>query len=528
MMPALRLSANQVHVQAQIHRSRSWSFVKAYDEDTHAPPEKRKPKFPKERIPGFKGMPLVERLKAVDSANEVFRYSYEEVNGEYFRIPLLRDRNVNVRDIRQKISGAAYKRAQRILEGVPKLDRISRAVPYSELHFAVREFVEENNASIDDVVVVGIDRGGRIPAMIMKEALGKSRAYFLKVDQGGGRLDMGRLMAMAQAGDFENKYVLFVDSTVDSGRQIKVLERILAAQDTNWKGWGIAGSNDDGIDMGTRHRNINWGIDPDDSFEDDPRLLGIDYADSAHIKVKAVPSMSSTQIRKAILEVPSGVVYNFSAKQKSHPDAVSRAGRIAGTRKWRSITGSHVPVEEPALGSHDAPQRKLRLAVSGSSNGANRFSQAYLEQFGKALQPYVEILYAGTEKGAPGHIMRGIAAGIDEVVVVRPDSEKGRVQAIRGNAGIPNLGISFFGNDKAEHRYALSKKGNAHLVLDGGEGTLAEALASVYAGNPVIVLASSNVGRYLSSTPSLGKRNNVQMVDNLDAALQRVAEFAAR
>ena len=94
------------------------------------------------------------------------------------------------------------------------------------LYKTVITYLEKNyNVGLGAVVLVSIDRGGRIPCLVLQHALGLPSMESLKVDQGSGRLDEDKLREFEHKGVLRGKHVLFVDSTVDSGRQIRVLER---------------------------------------------------------------------------------------------------------------------------------------------------------------------------------------------------------------------------------------------------------------------------------------------------------------
>src|SRR3989344_3730806 len=161
----------------------NWSLLEAFEEEGDKPL-----RFKKNQL-DFENMSLEQRLVAVDQANEVFRFAYTQAEGTdekgrkgYFKIPFVRDYSVEIDDIKIKISKYEYDRATTILNGSGRFQRIARAVPYSQLHQDVKTFVQSQGFTLDDVVVIGVDRGGRLPSFIMREALGKSEGYTLKVD----------------------------------------------------------------------------------------------------------------------------------------------------------------------------------------------------------------------------------------------------------------------------------------------------------------------------------------------------------
>ncbi len=495
MRMEMRQGLSQTQRQTQSMSLPNWSFVDAYKTG------KKDSDFPKGKIPEIDAMPLEERLKKIDEANALFRFVYvkrEEYERntpttKYYKVPLVRNSAVDELDVQQQISKQEFEQAKNRLSGVKTIDRIARAIPYTELHFAVKDIVESKGATMDDVVLIGIDRGGRIPALIVRESIGKDKAYFLKVDQGGGKIDTDRLLKLGQNGTLKDKFILFVDSTVDSGRQITALENTLSHYGHfGFKGWGVIGSNENGLDLAPFHKNINWGLNPDESFEDNPELLGVDYCDDSHVKIKAVPSLTATEIREAILEVPHGVVYDFSKRKTKHKlkEGYSR----------------------------------INIGVSGSSNEPE--DTEALEDFGHKIARITKLLYVGTERGGPGCVLRGASPDIEESIVVRPMDENHRTSDIMHRTGIDNLQVLLYGANKGEHRKVFSEKTDVHIILNGKSGTLEEAMYTIDVGKPVVILASSPVATHVLSTPALANLPNVHIARDLDEATKLVTEYA--
>ena len=151
----------------------NWSMVNAFEEDA-----KRQFTFPltikRYRLEDFDALEHEARMARIDEFNEIFRFAYtrgrDEQTGKeryFYKIPLVRDYNIEIDDIKVRISRAEYERATAILESVGLMERIARAVPYRTLFVTVREnLAKEFNVSLDDAVIVGVDRGGRLPAII--------------------------------------------------------------------------------------------------------------------------------------------------------------------------------------------------------------------------------------------------------------------------------------------------------------------------------------------------------------------------
>ncbi|MDZ4221541.1 MAG: hypothetical protein U1C18_01555, partial [Patescibacteria group bacterium] len=314
-----------------------WSLLQAYQNGfVGGPPPYVEPTFEEEdftprlklkqsRIEGFESLDHVERMRLVDEANEIFRFAYTRGIGEdddkkkgYFKIPFMRDRNImdaydGIDKIKKRISRAEYERAIAMLESVGEMERITRAIPYYGLYrAAVKHLRRSHKVGIEQTVLVSIDRGGRLPCLILMRALGLTEMHSLKVDQGGGQLDEDKLEEFAKNGTLKQKHVLFVDSTVDSGRQIRVLVKYFDSD--TWRSrlghssWSIVGSNEYNQNL-YHHCNVNWGVDPDITFEDKPELMGIDYAPGTYTKVVDRPTEASETIRKALLAIPDGYIY---------------------------------------------------------------------------------------------------------------------------------------------------------------------------------------------------------------------------
>tara|TARA_Y100000310_G_C20633980_1_gene790187 strand:- start:47 stop:1738 length:1692 start_codon:yes stop_codon:yes gene_type:complete len=520
----------------------NWSLVKAFEEEGDQPLRFKKDQF------DTSGMGLEERLQAVDDANEVFRFAYTKAEGSdrngkkltgHYKIPLMRDYNVEIDDIKIKISRGEYDKATTILNGAGRFQRIARAVPYSQLHQDVKGFVGEQGYSLEDVVVVGVDRGGRLPSFIMREALGKDESYTLKVDQAGGssgELDREKLNELMESGVLKDKFVLFVDSTVDSGRQIEVLKRYFDSGE--WKErighreWGVVGSNENGHDH-YKHRNLNWGLNPDESFEDNPLLMGVDYAGQHDLtKVVDCPSRTSERIKSALLEVPSGVILDTSdlsglveiKKAYSQFDKAieSQGWRKAQDRYWSQqrkdlgVSG----VEAVALGYEGSSPRK-RLLVVGNGSEVD-LSEEEARFVADSLAQGYDII-AGTPSGNPGSVLDLFSQsreGSAQLYQPRYRSDEGAKTEQFGNK------VIFHGETKPEFRENLVQSADAILVLGGNEGTLRETILSAHAGKPTYLVSGFGaVGHYAGKARSLKKFDNVHVVKTLPDAVEGLRQL---
>jgi len=518
----------------------NWSLLDAFRDEGDTPL-----RFKKVQL-DVSAMSLEDRLRAVDNANEVFRFAYTraesedgERKGRHYKIPLMRDYNVEIEDIKIPISKEEYERATSILNGAGRFQRIARAVPYSQLNQDVNQFVQSYGCSLDDVVVVGIDRGGRLPSFVLREALGKADGYTLKVDQAGGssgELDRDKLNELIEKGVLKDRFIVFVDSTVDSGRQIEVLRRYFDSDDwkarIGHKGWGVVGSNENGQSL-YNHKNINWGLNPDESFEDNPNLMGVDYAPGSHTRVVDYPTESSEAIKNALLEVPRGIVLDLSNLQDLMriKKAYSQIDKSLKSKSWQKaedtrrdlgVSGIEVAVSEYQPTQPTQPKRKLLVIGNGREVTLKDEEVDYIAD---SLSSLYDII-AGTPEGNPGRVLdrfsqrKKLSSQLYQPTYSRSDFDE------KGVFGSP---INFHGETKEEFRENLVQSADAVLVLGGNEGTLRETILSVYAGKPVYVLSKYGaVGNYVEQSKSLRQNQNLQVVDSLPEVVQKLREFSSK
>lgn len=515
----------------------NWSLVDAFRDEGDTPLRFRKVQL------DVSTMSLEERLKVVDDVNEVFRFAYTraesedgERKGRHYKIPLMRDYNVDIEKIKVPISKEEYERATSILNGAGRFQRIARAVPYSQLNQEVRQFVESYECSLDDVVVIGVDRGGRLPSFVMREALRKDKGYTLKVDQAGGsngELDREKLNELIEKGVLKDRFVLFVDSTVDSGRQIEVLRKYFDSDawksKIGHKGWGVVGSNENGQSL-YNHKNINWGLNPDESFEDNPDLMGVDYAPRSNTRVVDYPTETSEAIKNALLEVPRGVVLDLSNLQDLMriKKAYSQIDKSLKSKTWQKAEDTRrdlgVSGIEATVLEYQPTQPRKKLLVIGNGREAT-LKDEEVDYIADSLGSFYDV-FAGTPEGNPGRVLdrftqrRKSSAQLYQPTNSRADFDE------NGVFGSP---VNFHGETKEEFRENLVQSADAVLVLGGNEGTLRETILSVYAGKQVYVLSKYGaVGNYVERSKSLRQNSNLQIVDTLLDAIQRLRKLSSK
>lgn len=509
----------------------NWSLVDAFAEDAQ-----RGFSFPltmkRARVIGLDALSHEEFLKYIDARNELFRFAYTRGRNQdgresgYYKIPLIRNFSVEIADIRIRITKAEYMRAVAVLDNVGMMERIARAVPYHELLTTVRDHLQsEYGVSHQDVVLVGVDRGGRLPAIILSKALANSDLHFLKVDQGDGLLDEDRLVQFVQDQTFQGKHVLFVDSTVDSGRQIRALSEYFDHEDWHaqlgFQSWSVVGSNEYGQSL-PNHFNVNWGVDPDQTFEDDPRLMGVDYAPGTHTKVIEVPSETSERIRQVILDVPAGFVFDLTdideqiavqqekqraAKkiQRTVDQAINWWSRSTSTQTWwAACDNANSHLEDPAdldtgVLSGSSDQRPKLLVVG--NGGAETFFPEQAAQMADLLGNRFTLM-AGTEAGNPGLLLHKVVDRVEKpsVQLYQPAYDD---ECYYGPGEFGDNSICYVGPYKEDMRARMLQDADMVLVLGGRSGTLQEVMMAIMLQKPVVLISDwGAVSYYLQRSKS--------------------------
>jgi len=593
MSLSLRLH-QQLHLEIAMP-SIQWSLVQAFQSGQAGPPPFVPPTFEEEtftprlklerrRIPDFESLGHVERMRRVDEANAMFRFAYTRGrdldDGRekcYFKIPLLRDRNImedpeGIDRIKIRISRAEYERATAILAAVGEMERIARAIPYHGLYRTVtRHIRRDHGVQLGDIVLVSVDRGGRIPCLVLQRALGLPRMETLKVDQGGGALDEDRLREFTDRGTLRGKHALFVDSTVDSGRQIRVLERYFDAEP--WRGrlghrsWLVVGSNEYARTL-AHHHNVNWGVDPDQTFEDNPDLMGIDYAHETHTKVVECPSEASETIRRCLLSVPDGWIYDADdivaqiaeqrtewerrqrVRRQAHRTEVAQAraehgreveswrreraearergaieralSRITASQRWHRALAAYQGLPEeplPATVPNGNGHTFHNVLIVG--RGRRDLSDAAVQFVADHLGPHCS-LFAGTPDGNPGAVLRAVVGNPNvptpEVRLYQP--EHARRPDAETFAGVP---VEYVGPDKDTMRRRMIADSHVVLALGGREGTLREVLMAIEAGKPTVLIEGYGpVSAYVLAMRRFQRKPNLRRAANLPEAVAAV------
>tara|TARA_Y100000310_G_scaffold341505_1_gene440851 strand:- start:1566 stop:3038 length:1473 start_codon:yes stop_codon:yes gene_type:complete len=466
----------------------NWSFVDAWYRE-----EGEGCLLPRARIEGFNDLDIDAKLRQVDEANEVFRYDYDETEGRYYRFELRRNRNLSVEDVVTEITKEEFVRATTIIKNAGQVERIARSVPYTEIRQDLMDHIESEGCTLDDIVVVGVDRGGRLPTLIVKEALEAERVHYLKVDQGRGFLDSPRLSNFSLSGTFRGKYVLFVDSTVDSGRQIDALRSSfdgtsIRSKNLGHVGWAVVGSNEYGETLDD-HVQIDWGLDPDEAFEDDPNLMGVDYGFNHHT-IKANPTKMSSDIRTRMLAVPRGVVLDVSGLFEAD-------GSVKAVKR-------KVPSGVPTL------------LVIGDGQDVT-IDGGVIDYIALGLENGYHVI-AGTDGGNPGEILGTVDVYDNRgVTLIQPTYMQGRGRT-------SGFDVEYLGDTKGDFRQGLVERADAILAIGGNEGTFDEIQRGLGQGIPTFV--TRNLGNAGVWANDLEGDPNLILTDTIEGSVDSLRTYS--
>ncbi len=583
-----------------------WSLLTAYQSGQAGPPPYVPPTFEEEeftpvfktarrKIAGFDQLDHVAKMRRVDEVNAVYRFAYtqgeDSESGDkkgYFKIPLMRDFNADIDKIKIRISAAEFYLATGLLKAVGQMERIAHTVPYFGLYKSVQKHLKKRGAKLDQVVLVSVDRGGRLPCIILQRALNLLTMESLKVDQGshGDGIDGDKIEDFIKRGVLRGKHVLFVDSTVDSGRQINAIKRFFEPRkvELGFLDWSIVGSNEYGQSLDERHSDINWGVNPDETFEDNPQLMGIDY-DGCHTKVKECPTEASIAIRECLMSVPDGWYYEAediaeetvrqlrewkkrqiqrraehrrktTAGRQAHRDEVEKFRaeekearrqakaehavvrkadrierelvRITSSKTWRRTLsaddGQYPPEALPETVPNGQRHQHMNILVVGS--GQQDLPQDRAQFVADNLGPHCSLL-AGTPNGNPGAVLKATLANpkvpVPEVRLYQPGYQQGRTDGNFG--GVP---VKFAGGDKDAMRQQMVADSQAVLALGGREGTLREVLLALDAGKPTLIVRGYGpVAEFILQNRRLRKNPSLIPCSDLTDAVMRIYAMSA-
>jgi predicted Rossmann-fold nucleotide-binding protein len=305
----------------------------------------------------------------------------------------------------------------------------------------------------------------------------------------------------------------------------------------------VVGSNEYGKTL-EHHLNVNWGVDPDVTFEDNPLLLGVDYGES-YTKVRPAPSKMSSAIRKALNEVPAGIILDVpSAKEllptKSRKNLTEEEKRgiessktqkeikrIESLKLWKTALTRYNSRERKPEQIEQFPQRESNgvtrkaLAVIGTGSSCD-LSYAEAEYMALALvQKYC--FHIGTPKGNPGTVLDAVldhGSKPSDITLFQPGY---REPAGFSDQPDENGHITHYAGDtKFEFRENLINSAPVVIALGGEKGTLAEAILALRQGKQLIVVKGYGaVGQFLQTSKKYKRLSNLHIVDSFVEAVAK-------
>ena len=156
-------------------------------------------------------------------------------------------------------------------------------------------------ANPDNTVIIGIDKGGRLPSLMLHKLTGFP-TYFIKVDQGLKLIDKGMLERLGPK--LKDKFIIFVDSTANTGRQRVLIEKYFGHQEV-LKGKSASARKKTETRRALRKfGHTGWTLVADGRFadiqagwsgftsltEDQVKLIGVDYDKDLNPHVVAHPA----------------------------------------------------------------------------------------------------------------------------------------------------------------------------------------------------------------------------------------------
>lgn len=291
-----------------------------------------KPAGKQQQIERFDDFDHSEKIKMIDTHNQPFRFYYVSANKDgreiYFQVPIIGNPKINPVLSAQRISRDIHDRNALLVDNASRIDRIIRAIPFGQIttnlrRFLISAFIAEEEAKLrglktkernealanaprepfyEKTVVIGLDRGNRLPTIILSHLLNpQTKPLFVSAN---GCVDDRAIEAMAKKGAFAGKHILLADAETIDSTKLESLGRIFGPNsDPNWlrklghTGWSIAGTSGNGHKVADNHLQVDWGIDPQVAFG--TPLPEVEKLDSRHKVAAALKRVFNGYIYQA-------------------------------------------------------------------------------------------------------------------------------------------------------------------------------------------------------------------------------------
>jgi hypoxanthine phosphoribosyltransferase len=158
-----------------------------------------------------------------------------------------------------------------------KIERAILKARFAKIHEQIVNFLKKNNLSLDNVVFVGVDRGGRIPALAVKKALNLKSIQFIRFSSRKETAEESYILRAAKKGKWKGKTILLIDSTANVGYQKETMKKFFNeyGEKIGIKGWKLIAN---GVHADWK---IEWGFEREKYrswryfFEDAENIIGL-------------------------------------------------------------------------------------------------------------------------------------------------------------------------------------------------------------------------------------------------------------
>jgi hypothetical protein len=298
--------------------------------------------------------------------------------------------------------------------------------------------------------------------------------------------------------------------------------------------------------------------------------MGIDYAPGTLTKVVDCPSEASEMIRKCLMSIPDGYVYEADdiddqisrqravwrdkqkARRAAHKKkaAAGRAkyrqelaearqrrseqeaseklarqlNRITSSQRWQKLKQAYCgcPQEQLPASVQNGTEHALHNVLIVGSRHSDVPDDA-VHFVARMLGPHCS-LFAGTPDGNPGAVLAAALQDVPqpEVRLYQPQYMQTKREASFG--GFP---VVFAGPGKDDMRRQMIADAHAVLAIGGAEGTLQEVLLAISTGKPTFLIKGYGpVPAYVLDTKRWGQRPNVKGCQGLAEAVQDILDMS--
>ena len=256
----------------------------------------------------------------------------------------------------------------------------------------------------------------------------------------------------------------------------------------------------------------SWGLDPDEAFEDNPELMGVDY--DGMTKVRACGNKMSTELKHALLEVPKGYILEVKKPVVQPKPTITTPVQLSSLKPFGN-TGYFPPQEalKQLEEMVEIPAKTLLIIGDGQDVTID-------EQTARAIALKVEHgfeVMAGTPDGNPGYMLELISQYTENrgITLVQPAYMQGRAKT-------NGFRVIYEGDTKDAFRDCLVSKADVVLAIGGNDGTWSEIQRAVAAGKPTVVIKDS--GSAWANAAGM-QDETLYLFESFEKAIEKIAGY---